>query len=80
MREMMEILTLQDQKTGKRTLLTPLDTAIAPSTGVEMRYERGEWYCFGKNRLNRLSTKSVYTWDECDWVVHRGNISLEDLL
>lgn len=77
---MIRTLTLQDRKTGKRTLLTPLDTAIAPSTGVEMRCEGVEWYCFSKNRLNKLSTKIVYTWDECDWVVHRGNLSLEDLL
>lgn len=77
---MLQTLNLQDQKTGKRTLLTPLDTAIAPSTGVEIRYEGGEWYCFSKNRLNKLSAETVYTWDEREWSVARGHISLEDLL
>ena len=35
---------------------------------------------FKKNRLNKLAAEIVYTWDEREWSVARGHISLEDLL
>lgn len=76
----MEILALRDSKTRNKTHLSPLDTAVATSTGVEIKYEAGQWVCVGKTSYNTLSTVFEYTWDENDWVVHRGNLSLEDLL